>query len=169
MVDATIAYNPTQWAGLFSAEVGASAALTGLLFVAVSINLPKIISIPLLTARSAKALSTLVGVLLIATVCMVPGQSPVVLGSELTLLSLLIWIMITIYQRASLRDNPYISRSRKILHSILAQSSAIPPLIAGVSLALGRGGGLYWLVPGILVSFVAALFDTWVLLIEIQR
>ena len=34
-----------NWHGFFSAEVGASAALAGLLFVATSINLPRIVKI----------------------------------------------------------------------------------------------------------------------------
>ena len=163
------AYDPAPWSSFFSAEVGASAALTGLLFVAVSINLPKIVALPLLTARAAKALSTLVGVLLVATLGMVPGQSPASLGLELTVVGTLVWIVITLSYGASSRNNQYITRPQKIFHALLAQSSAIPGVLCGVSLTLHRGGGLYWLVPGILLSFVAALFDTWVLLIEILR
>ena len=34
----------------------------------------------------------------------------------------------------------------------------------------GRGeGGLYWGVPAVIVSFVLALLDAWVLLVEINR
>ena len=29
--------------------------------------------------------------------------------------------------------------------------------------------GLYWLIPGILFSFIKALVDAWVLLVEIHR
>jgi hypothetical protein len=42
-------------------------------------------------------------------------------------------------------------------------------LFAGVSLLLGAGGGLYWLVPGIVLCLVVAVLDAWVLLIEILR
>jgi hypothetical protein len=38
-----------------------------------------------------------------------------------------------------------------------------------VSTVLRAGGGLYWLAPGVILSFGAALLDAWVLLIEIQR
>ena len=41
--------------------------------------------------------------------------------------------------------------------------------VAGASLLAGTGGGLYWLVPAVLLAFAAALVDAWVLLIEIVR
>ncbi len=63
-MDLELAYNLAQWSKFFSAQVGASAALTGLLFVVISINLPKIVANPQLASRSAKALATLAGVLL---------------------------------------------------------------------------------------------------------
>ena len=38
------AYDPSEWTDLFVATAGASAALAGLVFVAVSINLERILS-----------------------------------------------------------------------------------------------------------------------------
>jgi hypothetical protein len=169
MSDFGAAYSPAPWSGFFSAELTASAALTGLLFVAISINLPKIISIPLLTARAAKALSTLVGVLLAASLCLVPGQSRVVLGWELVVVGVIAWVMIAMWQRGASRENPYIGRFQKICFEVLSQTSCVPTIVGGVSLVAGRGGGLYWLVAGMIASLVAALLDAWVLLIEIQR
>jgi hypothetical protein len=163
------AYMPAQWSGFLSAEVGASAALTGLLFVAVSINLAKIIAFPHLTPRAAKALVTLVGILFAASLCLVPGQSKNLLGAELVVVGIAAWIMITVTQRAHSRGNPYINRSQKLLHGVLAELSAIPIAVCGVSLLCSRGGGLYWLVPAVIISFASALLDAWVLLIEIQR
>ena len=168
-MDAGIAYSPAQWANFFSAEVGASAALTGLLFVAISINLSKIISHPQLTARSAKTLATLAGVLLAATLCLVPGISAHNLGWILAFLGAANWLVITVSHVKATKGNPYATVFDKIFHSILAQLSVLPLVVAGVSLAVGRGGGLYWLVGMTLASFIAALLDAWVLLIEIQR
>ena len=55
------AYSPADWTGFFSAEVGASAGLAGLIFVAVSINLAQIVKETHLVSRSAKALLSLMG------------------------------------------------------------------------------------------------------------
>jgi hypothetical protein len=40
------AYDPSEWADFFVASAGASAALTGLVFVAVSINIDRILRLP---------------------------------------------------------------------------------------------------------------------------
>jgi modulator of FtsH protease len=42
-------------------------------------------------------------------------------------------------------------------------------MVSGATLIAMQGGGLYWLVPAILIAFSAALIDAWVLLIEIVR
>ena len=85
------AYNPAAWTGFFSAEVGASAALAGLIFVAVSINLAQIVKQRQLVSRSAKALLSLMAVLFSSSLCLIPDLSRVILGYELTALGVAIW------------------------------------------------------------------------------
>jgi hypothetical protein len=55
-----------DWANFFVAEVGASAALTGLLVVAISINLARILSFAQLPERAAEGLITLVAAFVLA-------------------------------------------------------------------------------------------------------
>jgi hypothetical protein len=50
--------------------------------------------------------------------------------------------------------------------------TAVPSLcfaVGGISLAGQIGGGIYWLVPGTLLTFVGAAYNAWVLLVEIIR
>ena len=49
------------------------------------------------------------------------------------------------------------------------RAPVLPLLIAGVSLLLLAGGGLYWLIPGIVLCLLMAVLDAWVLLVEILR
>ena len=51
----------------------------------------------------------------------------------------------------------------------MAQVPVLPFLVAGASLLLRAGGGLYWLVPGIVFCLVVAVLNAWELLIEIVR
>jgi hypothetical protein len=169
MLSPSVAYAPDQWTTFLSAEVSAAAALTGLLFVAVSINLSKIISFAQLTPKAAKALMTLVGILFASSLCLVPGQSTRVLGWELTIVGTIFWGTITFLQRSHLRDNPYLNPRQKLISTLLAQISVLPIVVCGVSLLFWEGGGLYWIVVAVIVSFVTAILDTWVLLVEILR
>jgi hypothetical protein len=165
----SFAYNPAAWSSFFSAQVSASAALVGLLFVAVSINLAKIVESRQLVARSAKALFTVTGILLASTLCLVPGQRVKILGCELAVVGMIVFLATTLAGRAASLKNPFITTRDRVVQAILSQLSSAPMVVAGVLLFGGRGGGLYWLVGAIVFSFIAALIDAWVLLIEINR
>src|SRR6202167_806235 len=139
------AYNPAGWTGFFSAEVGASAGLAGLIFVAVSINLAQIVKETHLVSRSAKALLSLMGVLFASSLCLMPDMSGAILGYELTALGAAIWVAPTLAQYGAARRNTYVDTKTKVFHFVLTELSAIPFVIGGLSLARGAGGGLYWL------------------------
>jgi len=162
-------YDLSQWTAFFATVAGAAAGLTGLLFVSVSINLRDVVASRNLVARVGKALFALVAALLVATVCLVPGQPRVVLGGEVLLMGVVLWVSTIVTLRGSLLNNEYVTRGHRISQTLLSHASAMPFVAAGISLMLGHGGGLYWLVAGMVFAFLAALADAWVLLIEIQR
>ena len=76
------AYTTEGWGELFLADAGASAALAGLLFVAVSINLDRIIALRGLPGAALGAIALLVAVLLVSTFGLVPGQPRWLLAGE---------------------------------------------------------------------------------------
>jgi hypothetical protein len=67
------------WHDFFIAQVGASAAL----FVALSINIERILKFPWLPSRAVVTLSLLLGALIEASVSLWPRESLRVLGLEL--------------------------------------------------------------------------------------
>jgi modulator of FtsH protease len=69
-------------------------ALAGLLFVALSINLDRILKGPGLPGRAGEAIVLLLTVLVACTFGLVPGQSPRVLGAELLGFGLLPWLIL---------------------------------------------------------------------------
>ncbi len=149
------------------AEVGASAALTGLLFVAVSINLSEVLKHPQLPGRAAESLLILSSVLLTSTFGLVPGQPRQLLAAELLVVGLLVWLFPIKLQLAAHR--PGSPRHWIVTRVVTHQLATLPLLVSGVSLLSGVGGGLYWLVAMTAFSFADVLINAWVLLVEIQR
>jgi modulator of FtsH protease len=77
------AYTAADWTDLFVASAGASAALTGLLFVAVSVNIHDILKYEGLPARALQTLLLLLSAVVVSLVGLIPGQSTTALGAEL--------------------------------------------------------------------------------------
>ena len=76
-------YLTEQWSDFSVAVVGASAALTGLLFVAVSINIEQILAIGALAGRALSTMILFVVPLMVGIFVLIPGQSPTAVGLEL--------------------------------------------------------------------------------------
>jgi modulator of FtsH protease len=163
------AYETGNWAALFGAEISASAALTGLIFVAVSINLARILEFPALPPRVLKAVLMLVYVLVVSTLILVPGQPHWALGIELIGLGLGVGLSIVLIDLQAWRLTDLEYRAFNVAMISLTALAGVTTIVSGATLIAMQGGGLYWLVPAILVAFSAALIDAWVLLIEIVR
>jgi hypothetical protein len=163
------AYDPSEWTDLFVATAGASAALAGLVFVAVSINLERILAFPGLPERSLETLLFLVSVLLISVVALVPGQSHVALGLELLVVSLAIDAIVLRQPTLQVAEGEVMRRSWRAARWTLRAVATVPFLIGAVSILAEQGGGLYWLVAGIVLAIAAAVANAWVLLVEILR
>jgi hypothetical protein len=161
-------YDVSQWHDLFIAEAGAAAALAGLLFVAVSINLKQILAFPSLPARAATVLATLIVALVVSTLALVPGQSRDVLGIELLAACGPTWLWMVGY-RLRIGRSEHQKKPEYLLELTLMNLAIAPYVAAGVSLIAGEGGGLYWAVPGLVFVFIAAADNAWVLLVEIMR
>ncbi len=163
------AYDPSEWTDLFVATAGASAALAGLVFVAVSINLERILAFRGLPERSLETLLFLVSVLLISVVALVPGQSHVALGLELLVVSLAIDAIVLRQPTIQVEDGEVMRRGWRLSRWTLRSAATVPFLVGAVSILAQSGGGLYWLVAGIVLAIAAAVANAWVLLVEILR
>ena len=68
------AYDASEWTDLFVAAAGAGAALAGLVFVAVSINIDRILSLEGVPERALATVLTLLMVVCVSIVGLIPGQ-----------------------------------------------------------------------------------------------
>ena len=157
------------WENFFLGELGASAALAGLIFVGLSINLQKIMETSHLPNRVLEALVVLVAVLFLASLMLIPNQSLLAIGIEVLLLGLCEWIIIMFLQIDSLRKMQAEFRLAFARVILICQMATLSLMIAGVVFLTGGTEGFYWIVAATLLSFLATFFDTWVLVIEINR
>ncbi len=81
------------WTDFNVAVAGATAALAGLLIVALSVNVGEIVKAPTLTARAASAISTLLLGLVATASGLIPSQPLWVLGLELALATIVAWVL----------------------------------------------------------------------------
>jgi len=158
-----------EWQTFFAVQAGAAATLTGLVFVAVSINLSRIMEIPHLPGRAVESLMQLLQVFFVAGAALVPGQSLTALAGEILGIGGVSWLLQT-------SGHIRYGRSRAghplwwlISRAVMSQVSTVPFLVAGILLALRSPSGLYWLVPGVAFSFAAGVTSAWILLVEILR
>jgi hypothetical protein len=158
-----------DWSTFFAAQVGAGAALTGLVFVALSINLKQILAFPGLPSRSAEAIILLMQPVIVGAAVLIPEQGLLVLGIEILVAGGLTWGQITrmIWQaRALIIERPVRERVTRIGFAELA---TLPQLVAGGMLVAGVSQGLYVESGALFICVFDGVLDAWVLLVEILR
>jgi hypothetical protein len=162
-----VAYNAAAWHEFFTGAIGASAALTGLLFVAISINLDQILKFPQLPGRAAGTLGTLLASLAVSGFVLAPGQNHRVLGWEIIAAGVVVAIQalwVTLAKRTSDQKVTWI-----LAHLTSLFLPALAFIVGGVSIVAKSGGGLYWILAATLLVFVLSSLNAWVLLVEIKR
>ncbi len=165
----TTAYTAGSWTGFGTAVATASAALAGLLFVAVSINLKQILETESLPSRAAQTLILFATPLISALLVVVPGQAREALGLELLASGLVIGgaqVWLDLHAKRGPEDTVWRRMIGRVFPAVLSCACLT---LAGVTLLTAAGGGLYWLVPSVLAALIFGLINVWVLLVEILR
>jgi hypothetical protein len=167
------AYDPARWSDFALAQLGASAALLGLVFVGLSINLRDVVGSRQLVNRAAEAVIGLAAVLVTATAVLIPDQSREVVSTELLVIAGSTFAATANLQRGASRQTVTDGHGPPpfsiFMRRLLGLAAPVVLAVAGITLAAQAGGGLYWWPAAIVVAFAGALANAWVLLIEILR
>lgn len=159
-----------DWSNFFVAQCGAAAALIGLLFVALSINLQRIMSESYLVDRVAESILVFLGLLWFSIFGMVPHQSLAVFGAETLASGIVVWALTTKLHVAAIRRHPSQVKTKFLIQRIVqTQIATLSTIVAGILMLAGHDSGLFWLIPASVVAYAAGIANAWVLTVEILR
>ena len=159
-------FRPEQWHDFFLMVGGGAAALAGLVFVAMSINLGIIAQDP---THKNRAIGTLTGFSAIFMICalgLIGDQNHQSIGIE--------WLVISIpatyiYIRGYIRAIRMAGSPVSIGRTVVGTAYYAAQIIGSVLLILGNISGLYIASIAMVISFASLISGAWLLIIGIHE
>ncbi|MGW9631217.1 hypothetical protein ACWGST_10970 [Agromyces sp. NPDC055520] len=157
------------WSEFNVAMVGATAALAGLLIVAMSVNITEIMRSVTIPPRAAASIAALVLAITAGALGLIPGQPVTVYGVEVLVSALLAGAFQVHAIRVVMREDRA-STMERVLKSV-AGMLPIAGFLAGAVLVLAGvvQAGLIAMAIGSVLAVIAALLMAWVVLVEVLR
>ena len=158
-------YLPGMWRDFGVTVAGLAGALTGLLFVAVSIKSETLARSRSLASRAAQTLVLFMTSALAAIVLVAP-QPGAALGAELLVLAGVSGIGLFVLDRRGGHD-PVNRVARYVERASPNMVTAVLVGLAGLTFLLKAGGGLYWMIPAVVASLIGGVINAWLFLIKV--
>lgn len=158
----------SEWTDFFVASAGAAAALAGLIIVAVSGDVDRVIAIPGMASRAGVAIALLVMSTLVALCALIPSISALGYGS-LVVFTGLVAALLAARSLALLVRSRTGSLGEAIVKGAFGLLPALLAVVGGLLVMFDAGAGLGWVAAGILLAVVFSVVASWVILIEIRR
>ncbi|MGO2747095.1 hypothetical protein [Microbacterium sp.] len=156
------------WSEFNVAMAGASAALAGLVIVAASVNIDKIIRAGTLTARLGAAIASLVLALAASAVALIPELDLRWYGIIVLICTICAGVFQVHAMRLIMRDTDPEQQGR-IAKSVLGFLPIAAYLVGGVMLVVSSSSGLVLAAAGCLLAIISAIVVSWVVLVEVLR
>jgi hypothetical protein len=167
------AYALAPWHDFLITAAGAAAALSGLIFVSVSINLKEIlaeerkIGSSYLTGRALESLAALLVILAISLIGLDPSLNRRVFAAILLVSAA--GSAVSPYRSVAAYRSSHVKPVAFNLRLALALLLVAGYAVCGSTFLARAGGGLHWLPFVFVLAVVIAASNAWILLVEVLR
>jgi hypothetical protein len=165
---ATDVYKPAEWHDFFVVTGGGAAALAGLVFVAMSINLDVVAQDATHRGRAINMLSGFTAAFMICALALMGGQSHQAVGAE--------WLVVAIVAAAIYVGNYVRAAKRGGTKAVLRPDRLaggvtcyVAEIVGAVVLILGYVAGLYVAAVGLIIYFAFLISGAWLLLVAVHE
>jgi hypothetical protein len=151
------------WHDYFMTVGGGAAALTGLVFVAMTLHLDEIINNPVHRHRARSILAGLTAVFIRCALVLMGGQNSQTVAFEL--IAVLVVVEAILYRSIMLAARD--ADNRVLLRAIGSFACLVLEQIGAVVLFFGASWGLYVVAVGMMSSFIFMVTGAWLLLVGV--
>jgi hypothetical protein len=161
-------FDPTSWSEFFFTVAAASAALAGLIIVALSVFGDFIAGSPTHRAHARATLVVLTGAMATSLAAVAP-QPPEWAGMEFGAVSIGIGAINTFNNRKTMAALGWKLPAAAWRRMLIGYAIAAAGLAGAISIVAGRGlgGGLYWVALAVVAALVWAIASAWRFLIGV--
>jgi hypothetical protein len=160
-------YQPAQWHDFFITVGGGAAALTGLVVVAMSLQIRVIAADPALRHRARSILTGLAAVFMRCSLVLMGGQSGRAVGSELLIASTALVVAGALSFRQVSRSGARAPRA-SVLRTLGGTACYLAEMIGAAVLVAGHMAGLYLAAVAIVANFFFMISGSWLLLVGVS-
>jgi hypothetical protein len=156
---------------------GGSAALTGLLFVSVSLNRDQIVQSVTLRSSAGQTLLLLIIPFVLCALLLIPDQRRSALTTELIVFALAsAYVFTRLHQRRTRahvnQEAPDLAETSRIANIVGRRATSLATtaliLIGAATYGIGHGGGLYWLVAAMILALISGVLNAWFFLVGVS-
>jgi modulator of FtsH protease len=153
----------SQWHDYFITVGGGAAALTGLVFVAMTLHLDEVINNPVHRHRARSILAGLTAVFIRCALVLMGGQNAQAVAVELIVVLVVVEAILYRSIRMAARD----ADNAVLLRAVGSFACLVLEQAGAVILFFGSSWGLYVVALGMLSSFIFMVTGAWLLLVGV--
>jgi hypothetical protein len=167
-MSATDIYQPAEWHDFFLATGGGAAALAGLVFVAMSINLDVVAQNATHRLRAINMLTGFTAAFIICALALMGGQGHQAVGAEWFVVATVAGLSYVHHYLQAFRmgGNKADLRPNRLAGGTTCY---VAQIVGAVVLMLGHVAGLYIAAVGLIILFAYMISGAWLLLVAVHE